>query len=169
MKKIFFTTLITGFVFLSGCSSDDETPKPEAKTTTPKASTTCANSTWKYEVSLGTPVAAGTFQIRYNDEFGTQLIDTTITSSWIKTFTMQHAGFPSGLYQLIAQVEPGPSGLDMVFNQNTNLVNTIMITIYQNGNIVQTTGVPYQYCYGTVSPCNVSNPSVQKAHTCNDN
>lgn len=167
MKKIFYTSLITGLIIFSGCSSDDDTPKPAAQTTTPKAATTCATSTWKYEVSLGTPVAAGTFQIRYNDEFGTQMIDTTITSTWSKTFTMQHAGLPSGLYQLLTQVELGPSGLT-TYAQGGNVINDIMVTIYQNGNIVQTTGVPYQYCSGIYSPCSKID-IIQKSHLCDDN
>ena len=78
MKKL-LTLLIVVFLVTS-CNKDDN-PEPIQKTTTSKTTTTtCATSTWKYEVSLGTPVAAGTFQIRYNDEFGTQMIDTTITS-----------------------------------------------------------------------------------------
>lgn len=166
MKKILYTILITGLVILSGCSSDDDVPKPTEKTNTPKASVTCANSTWKYEVSLGTPVAAGTFQIRYNDEFGTQLIDTTITSTWSKTFTMQHAGLPSGLYQLLTQVELGPSGMT-THAQGGNVINDIMVTIYQNGNIVQTTGIPYQYCCGLYSPCNKID-IITKTHFCNE-
>jgi len=165
MKKL-LTLLIVVFLVTS-CNKDDN-PEPIQKTTTSKTTTTttCATSTWKYEVSLGTPVAAGTFQIRYNDEFGTQLIDTTITSTWSKTFTMQHAGLPSGLYQLLTQVELGPSGLT-TYAQGGNVINDIMVTIYQNGNIVQTTGIPYQYCSGVYSPCNKIDV-ITKTHLCNE-
>lgn len=165
MKKL-LTLLIVVFLVTS-CNKDDN-PEPIQKTTTSKTTTTttCATSTWKYEVSLGTPVAAGTFQIRYNDEFGTQMIDTTITSTWSKTFTMQHAGLPSGLYQLLTQVELGPSGLT-TYGQGDNVINDIMVTIYQNGNIVQTTGVPYQYCSGIYSPCSKIDV-ITKTYFCNE-
>lgn len=165
MKNLFIL-LIVGLTMFA-CSKEDEKTTPPITNNPTISTTTCANSTWKYEVSLGTPVAAGTFQIRYTDEFGTYIIDTTVTSSWTKSFTMQYAGNPVGLYQPLVQVEPGPSGMQTVA-QGGNIVNTIMVTILQNGNIVQTTGTPYQYCYGTVSPCTVANPGIQKNHTCND-
>ena len=80
---------------------------------------------------------------------------------------MQYAGVPSGSYQVLAQVEAGPSGITTVV-QGGNLINTVMITIYQDGNIVQTTGTPYQFCCGQFSPCNMSTCVIQKFHMCND-
>lgn len=160
MKTLY---IIVVMLLLIACSKESDPITPVSSSV---ASVTCQNSTWRYEVILGLPVSTGTFEIQYRNQYGNMITDTSITSTWIKDFTMQYPGTPTGHFNLTAIVSVGPLGIRNIFT--TNVENTVMVTIYKNGTMVQTTGNPVSFCYGQNPVCNTTTVgSLGKSHACN--
>jgi len=134
MKKLLLLSMIL-FV-ISGCKKE---PPAQPGSTTPAK--TCQQSTWKYEIVLANPVSAGTFQIAYLDEYVNTIIDTTITSTWSKTLGTMFSSTPTFSLHIAA-------GLHFwnYVPVNTPVTNNITLNIYRDGTIVQTTGVPINFC-----------------------
>lgn len=130
-------------VILASCSKTDDDPVPSAIIPPGDgvATVTCSNSTWKYEVMLSSPVDTGSFTIKYKDEFDVYATDTTLTGQWSYEFTMQHPGSPVGEFLLETYIYAGPSAPG-----GSSFQNDIQINIYQNGNLVSTTGGFVPFC-----------------------
>lgn len=147
------------------CSKNNVQPTPpQNPPSTPTTSVTCANSTWKYEVTLGTPVPAGTFTVKYKDEYNNMITDTSITTGFSKTFSMQHTP-PGGAYSLYLSIEPGPLAIRQMSSVNT--VNDISMSISKDGNEVQTTGGLLPFCSGINPTCGQNtNSFIAKTFVC---
>jgi len=156
MKKLLYLLIAICCIECSKNTNPTPTPVP----------LTCATSTYKYEVILATPVKAGTFQIGYTDEFGNAKTDTTITTSWTKSFVPSYAG-NFGIYDFEIDFSIGPLTIRNSFiNGSPNVTNAIIVNIYKNGSIVQTTGTtPLPYCYGMNPQCN-TNGTIIKSEMC---
>lgn len=151
--------------------SKESTPDPVVQTPnpTPTATTTCMQSTWKYEIILGTPVAAGMFKITYLDEFNNGITDTTITSTWSKSLVQQIESAPNGVVNRSITIQAGLSGITA--SQTNNLVNTVTVTIYRDGNVVSSTGIPLDFCLdssGNYTCPGTSTSAITKNYVCTD-
>lgn len=163
MKKLIKCLIVLLTVVFTGCNK--QTNNTPATPSTSSQTNTCQSSTWKYEVKLANPCNMGAFYIEYRDGFGNQLIDTTITSTWTKSFTSNL----TPLYTWIG-VMPGDNYITHI-PANTNLTNQITVNIYRDNNIVQTTGGPLPFCVW--NPLNTNGPCpgnsleyIVKTHQC---
>ena len=143
MKNLIYITSI--LILLVSCSKESDPPTPISPVNV--LSGNCTNSTWKYEVILGTPVVVETFGVTYRNEVGNMITDSNIVSTWDYTFTMQYGGNPVGEYPLDIFVMSGPAP------NGSNIINTVMINIYKDGVVVQSTNSPVFYCSGGAPPC----------------
>jgi len=157
MKKILFLSMLV--LLATGCKKE-ATPAPTPTATTP----TCQSSSWDYEVILTNPVAAGTFQIIYLDAYNNTMIDTTITSTWTHNVGTPFSTTPTFSVNVVA----GPNFACHI-PAGTNLTNSIMVNIYRDGSLVQTTGVPISFCQdNSATPCAVGSVnSITKNYSCN--
>ncbi len=157
MKKLFY---IACLLLIAACSKPN-TPAPATTNATSTTTLDCSNSNWEYEVILGTPCTIGEFSLRHADAYGNIIEDTTITTSWTKSFTWQQPG----PYQMFMQVIPGP--LSVRNAAINNLTNTVMVNIYKNGDLVKTTGMFIDFCVGTVTPCApTTTPAISQTYLC---
>lgn len=157
MKKVFQISLL---LFIYGCAkqSNDEIITP-----VPTNNYSCLNSTWKYEVILGSAATIGSYLIEYKNEYGNIVTDTTLTSTWSIQFPIKYTT-SNNSYPFYITLKPGPLALR---NQMTTATsNTFMISIYKNSENVQTTGVFMNFCFGGNPQCN-TNTNISKSFTCN--
>lgn len=147
---------------LVSCSKES-TPEPINTTSNKSTTVDCESSTWKYEVILANPEDSGTFAIHYGDAYGNNAIDTTITSTWSHSFTMQYS---ASSYMPYINVQMGPKGVREI--NNTNVENDITVIIYRNNVAVATTGDPIAFCSGSNPPCVVPGTvnSIYKYYSC---
>jgi hypothetical protein len=126
----------------------------------------CGLSTWKYEVILGTPVTSGTFLINYYDAYKNLVKDTSITTTWTKSFEpspqVQYAAY---IFQVLVQLNPTYSSKlenNYIYNQVPGyFTNQVTVNIYEDGVIQQTTGGPIQFCYSLGGPtCGINSTSI---------
>ena len=141
MKNLIVLTIM---ILLMSCSKE-ESPEPLVPGNT--ITSTCSSSQWQYEVILTNPVAAGVYEIQYRNASGNMVADQSITSSWSHQFTMQYGGNPSGIFPMDLSIEYSLNGT--VFN----LSDSILINIYENGNLVSTNNKEF-YCWDDLSICN---------------
>lgn len=132
MKKILSLCMIALVAF--ACSPD---PVP------------CSASTWTYTVTLDNPVTQGTFLIIYNDGYGNNAEDTTITQVWTKDVSPF-----SETYSSTWMVTIHPT----VKYVQAAVTNYVTIDIYRDGNLVETTGsalpIPFDEGVSKLAICN---------------
>ena len=156
---------MTFIAILCSCSQEDDLPTPitTPSTTQTITTTSCMESTWKYEVILTTPDTNNRFTITYRDEYNNMITDNSLRTTWAKTFTQQ---IPFN------QVTDVNTSIQVTINHlvlpAVPLHNYVKVVIYKNGNVVETTGNPIEFCYDLGTPCNGATvASVHKYYLCN--
>ncbi len=161
MSKVLLLIMIMEVFSIMGCKKDNAQSENKQVVSTP---VTCRTSDWSYEVVLTNSVQAGTFQVLYMDRFGNTIIDTTITST--STYVVGHPFVEKpDFYVAIA---PGPH-YNNYLPSNLCLVNSVILNIRRDSTLVQTTGVPVNFCENNgSSSCVVGTTNyVTRSYSCN--
>lgn len=139
-------------------------PCPIINMQPPPPTTTCSNSTWKYELILATPSNGGDIWINYRDETSmntyTKFYLSSGSTTWTRTFTFPPVGQLLAWYHhVFVDIQGYPIG--------SNRINTGTLNIYRDGVIVATMG-PTLLCDGP-NPCAANTfPSFDVNYACNN-